>query len=135
MHTWHGQPEQNSFHRLLWQWGGVLGRGGENLYRTGPYHCFTSNHALAGAEAFPQAKERQLRYVRRVLGDGQMMCSSYKTGFTEADNKCAAKSEAVTVLGYMQLVGSPRDLTHASAIHTHDELPCCHAPTRQVFLL
>ena len=58
VHTWHGQPEQNSFHRLLRQWGGVLGKGRENLYRTGPYHCFTSNHALAGAEAFLQAKER-----------------------------------------------------------------------------
>ena len=50
------------------------------------------------------------------------MCSSYKTGFTEADNKCAAKSEALTVLGYMQLVGSPRDLTHASTFHTHQEV-------------
>ena len=59
VHTWHGQPEQNRFHRLLRQWGGVLGRGRENLYRRGPYHCFTSIRALAGAEAFLQAKERQ----------------------------------------------------------------------------
>ena len=48
-----------------------MGRGRENLYRTGPKHCFTSNHALAGAEAFLQAKERQLHYVRRCLGMGK----------------------------------------------------------------
>ena len=51
-----------------------------------------------------------------------MMCSSYKTGFTEADNKCATKSEALTMLGYIQLLGSPRDLTHASTFHTHQEV-------------
>ena len=50
------------------------------------------------------------------------MCSSYKTGFAEADNKCAAKSETLTVLEYMQLVGSLRDLTHASTFHTHQEV-------------
>ena len=59
MHTWQGQPQQNSFHRLLRRWGGVLGGGRENLYRTGPYQCFPSNRALVAAQAFLQTKERQ----------------------------------------------------------------------------
>ena len=36
VHTWHGQPEQNSFHRLLRQWGGVLGRGEGELVQNKP---------------------------------------------------------------------------------------------------
>ena len=50
---------------------------------------------------------------RKVLGHGQMMCSSYKIGFTEVDNKCAAKFESLIVLRYMQLLGNQRDLPHA----------------------
>ena len=59
VHTWQGRPQQNSFHHLLRRWGGVLGGGRDNLYRTGPYQCFPSNRALVAVQAFLGAKERQ----------------------------------------------------------------------------